>query len=170
MTKCISKSYSFPALKGKKVEVNFNGGSISSDSGAIFLREIDRKLNLLAEVAKYIPDKRDPSKVKHSILEMLRQRVFGIALGYEDLNDHDTLRSDDLLRLCVGKDKPLASSPTLCRFENSVTRQIAVDIYKVLVNQFIASYSKPPEEIVLDFDATDDLVPGEQEGRFFHGY
>ncbi len=170
MTKCTSNSYIFPAQKGKKVVADFSGGSISSDGGAILLREIDKKLNLLASVAKVIPDERDQSKVKHSNLEMLRQRVYGIALGYEDLNDHNTLRTDDLLKLCIGSDNSLASSPTLCRFENRMGRDVAVSIHKILVDQFINSHDSPPEEIVLDFDATDDRVHGSQEGRFFHGY
>ena len=170
MKKFTQKSYIFPSLKGKKVICSFNGGSISSDGGAILLKEIDRKINLLPFVAKIIPDKRDPKKTTHTVLEMIRQRVYGIALGYEDLNDHDTMRNDDVLKVSVGTDASLASKSTLSRLENSVGKQVAFDIHKIFVDQFIASYKTPPEEIILDFDATDDLVHGNQEGRFFHGY
>lgn len=170
MKKFTPNSYIFPSQKGKKVIGCFNGGSISSDGGAILLREADRSLNLLASVAKVLPDKRDQSKVEHSVYDMLQQRVFGIALGYEDLNDHTTLRHDDMFKLTVGKEDSLASMSTLSRFENSMGKKVALDIHKILVDQFINSYSEPPEEIILDFDATDDRVHGSQVGRFFHGY
>ncbi len=101
---------------------------------------------------------------------MLRQRVYAISLGYEDLNDHDTLRTDPLIQTALGKDQALASPSTLCRFENHMGRQQALAIHKVLIDKFIASYSKPPQELILDFDATDDAVHGRQQGRYFHGY
>jgi len=104
------------------------------------------------------------------LLSMLRQRVFGLALGYEDLNDHDTLRGDLALQTAVDKDHDLASCPTLCRMENRADRQTAIAIHQVLVEKFIASFKKPPKELILDFDATDDPVHGSQVGRFFHGY
>jgi len=101
---------------------------------------------------------------------MLRQRVYGLAQGYEDLNDHDTLREDLALQTAVNRDEALASSPTLCRLENRAGRETAWALHAVLVEQFIASHKRAPKELVLDFDATDDRVHGEQEGRFFHGY
>ncbi len=170
MSKSTSNFLKLPGPKGKEIIANFNGGQITSDGGILLLREVNRKTNLLSSVAKILPDKRDPAKTKHSVYEMLSQRVFGLALGYEDLNDHNTLRLDDAWKVSVGSDKPLASSPTLCRFENNIERQAAVDIHKILADQFIASYKTPPEEIVLDFDATDDLVHGTQIDRHFHGY
>ena len=100
----------------------------------------------------------------------MRQRVFGIALGYEDLNDHDALRHDLAVQTAVDRDTPLASAPTLCRFENAAGVSWAWAMHRVLMDVFIASHATPPEENVLDFDATDDAVHGHQQGRFFHGY
>jgi hypothetical protein len=170
MTKCTAPFIEFPALKRRKVEVNFEGGEITSDGGALLIGGVDQKLGLTKAIAPLIPDNRDPSKTEHSILSMLRQRVYGIALGHEDLNDHKHLRNDTALQTALGQTKPLASPSTLCRFENSVERQIAFEIHEVIVEQFISSFKKPPKQLILDFDATDDLVHGEQEGRFFHGY
>jgi len=170
MTNCTIEKIQFPSLKRRKIEAEFSGGSITSDGGGIFLREADRQLNLLEPISKLFPDNRDQSKIDHTVLEMIRQRVYGIALGYEDLNDHDSLRHDLAFQTFVNKDSELASSPTLCRFENKANRKIAVDIHKQMVEAFIASFKKPPKELVLDFDATEDLVHGEQEGRFYHGY
>lgn len=101
---------------------------------------------------------------------MLRQRVYSLALGYEDLNDHDALRKDTAIQTAVGKDEDLASSPTLCQFENFADKQMCWDMSKTLVEIFIESFKKPPKEIILDFDATDDPVHGNQVGRFYHGY
>ena len=170
MPNCTIKKNQFPSLKRRKVEVEFSGGSITSDAGGIFLREVDSQLNLLKPISKLFPDDRDQSKIDHTILEMLRQRVYGIALGYEDLNDHNTLRHDLAFQTFVNKDSKLASSPTLCRFENKATRKIAIGIHKQIVEVFIASFKKTPKKLILDFDATDDLVHGVQAGRFFHGY
>jgi len=170
MPNCTIKKNQFPSLKRRKIEVEFSGGSITSDAGGIFLREVDSQLNLLKPISKLFPDDRDQSKIDHTILEMLRQRVYGIALGYEDLNDHNTLRHDSAFQTFVNKDSKLASSPTLCRFENKATRKIAIGIHKQIVEVFIASFKKTPKKLILDFDATDDLVHGVQAGRFFHGY
>ncbi|MCK5521228.1 MAG: IS1380 family transposase [Candidatus Marinimicrobia bacterium] len=170
MTNCIQKTFEFPALKKRKVVANFDGGSITSDGGGNFLRMADRQLNLLSTMAKFFSDNRDQSKVNHSVLEMLRQRVYGIALGYEDLNDHKTLRKDIAFQAFVNSISDLASSPTLCRFENGANRKIAIDITKQMVETFISSHKKTPKELVLDFDATDDLIHGNQEGGFYHGY
>ena len=170
MPNCTMKIFQFPPLKRRKIEAEFNGGSITSDAGGLLLREADRQLNLLEPMAKLFPDNRDQSKITHSVLEMLRQRVYGITLGYEDLNDHDSLRHDLALQTFINKDSELASSPTLCRFENKANRQIAVDIHKQMIETFISSYEKPPKELILDFDPTDDLIHGEQIGRYYHGY
>jgi len=170
MTKCTIKKIEFPALKRRKIEAEFSGGSITSDAGGIFLREADNQLNLLEPISKLFPDDRDQSKISHTVLEMLRQRIYGIALGYEDLNDHDSLRHDLAFQTFVNSDSVLASSPTLCRFENKADRKIAVNIHKQIVETFINSFRKPPRELILDFDSTDDLIHGAQAGRFFHGY
>lgn len=170
MTKCSSPFISFPGLKGRKVEVNFEGGEITSNGGSLLLGQIDEKLGLTKSIAPLFPDTRDPSRVEHSILSMVRQRVYSIALGYEDLNDQINLRNDTVLQTAIGQSKSLASPSTLCRFENSAERNVIFEVHKVLIEQFIGSFENPPEELILDFDATDDLVHGEQEGRYFHGY
>ena len=170
MTNCTPKTFEFQAIKRRKIFANFSGGSITSDGGGIFLREADRQLNLLSPIAKLFQDKRDQSKINHSVLTMLRQRVYGISLGYEDLNDHETLRKDLAFQSFVDSVSEVASKPTLSRFENTANRQIAVDIHKQMIEKFIASHEKPPKELILDFDGTDDLVHGNQEGRFYHGY
>lgn len=170
MSNCTQKKFQFPALKKLKIFAAFNGGSITSDAGILLLRQVEQKTKLLKHVAAVIPDNRNQGKVTHNILTMLKQRVFGIALGYEDLNDHKTLRNDTAFQVGVNKDSILASSPTLCRFENQATKQIVFDIHKVIIDQFIASFNEAPEELILDFDATDNLVYGNQVGKFFHGY
>lgn len=104
------------------------------------------------------------------MVSLLRQRVYGLALGYEDLNDHETLRTDPALQTAVDRDEPLASSPTLCRWENRADRPQAWRMHEVLVERFIASPPQPPQRLILDFDPTDDAVHGQQDGRFFHGY
>ena len=138
------------------------------------LREVDRRLGLISAMNGCIADPRDASRVIHDQESLLRQRIMGIALGYEDLNDHTTLRTDPVLQLAseraVDEERPLGSAPTLCRLENRVSRAEAFAIHRVFVEQFIASHATPPEELVLDFDATDDPLHGTQEGRFFHGY
>ena len=170
MTKCSGRQLVFKSCFGRRVVADFRGGSITSDAGGLLLREADRGLGLTERLAACIADNRRQGKVTHSVLAMLRQRIYGIALGYEDLNDHDHLRNDDLMKLVVEEDRPLASSPTLCRFENDIDRKTLVAMWKVLVEQFIASFERPPKELVLDFDATDDEVHGDRQGRFFHGY
>ena len=174
MTECTGKSLSFSRLKKQKIVADFAGGRLTSDGGALLLREVDRQLGLTAALADCVADPRDPAKITHDLRTLLAQRIFGIALGYEDLNDHHTLRDDPLFAVLAEQrpdpDQPLASPSTLCRFENTVTRESLVRMSAVFVEQFIASYDRPPKEIVLDFDATDDRVHGKQEGRFFHGY
>lgn len=150
--------------------MSFTGGNIISDGGSILLKMVDKGLGLLKRVAKALPDPRNSLFTQHGIEQMLRQRVYGIALGYEDLNDQDTLRKDLAIQTAVDQSKPLASSPTLSRFENRADRQVAVDIHKEMVETFIKSFKTPPKELTLDFDATDDPVHGNQEGRFFNGY
>ena len=174
MTECNRQSLSFSRLGRQKITANFDGGRLTSDAGGLLLREADRQLGLTAELADCIADPRDPAKITHDIRTLLRQRIFGIALGYEDLNDHATLRDDPLFAILAEQradpDAPLGSPSTLCRFENAITRGSLSRMSEVFVEQFIASHERPPKELTLDFDPTDDRVYGKQEGRFFHGY
>lgn len=170
MTKCNSLPLDFATTKGRYITADFSGGDISSDGGSLLIRQLDRKLGLTRRVAQVISDGRDQSKVTHSTLSLIRQQIFSLAQGYEDLNDHTNLRNDIVFQSCVGSDTTLSSSSTLSRFQTNSSREDAVALHKVLVEQFIASYSTPPKEIILDFDATDDPTHGNQEGAFYHGY
>lgn len=171
MTECTEQSDLFGHVGRARVEACFGGGEISSDAGgALLLRQAERRLGLLSSAAKCLPDARAAEQVKHTRLSQLTQRVFGIALGYEDLNDHDALRRDEALKMALGQRHEGSSSPTLCRFENAMGRREAVALHGVLVDHFIANHAQAPAELVLDLDATDDAVHGRQEGRFFHGY
>ena len=176
MTDCTQSYLPFSSIGRKKVQADFEGGRLTSDSGVLLLREADRRLRLTEAVASCISDPRDSRYIVHSQKEMIRQRIYAIALGYEDLNDHETLRRDQALQVAVERvredeaSQDLSSAPTLCRLENRVTRKEMWRISQVFVEQFIASHKRPPEEIILDFDATDDPVHGNQEKRFFHGY
>jgi len=138
------------------------------------LREVDQRIGLIDAIDGCIQDPRDPDAITHTQRAMLAQRILAIALGYEDLNDHQALRTDPLFQVVTDRgidaEQPLASTPTLWRLEDRVGRQAMVRIVEVFVEQFIASHDGPPEQIILDFDATDDPLHGRQEGRFFHGY
>jgi len=185
----------FQGLGGRLVQAAFDGGPISSDGGALLLREVDVRLGVTQRLAACFTDRRDARFVEHSVLELVRQRVYGLALGYEDLNDHDDLAVDSLLALAVGKSDPegqtrrrardrgraLASHCTLNRLELTPEAVDPKNRYwkilhdparceALLVDLFLDAFDQAPEEIVLDFDATDDPVHGDQEGRFFHGY
>ncbi|NQU76781.1 MAG: IS1380 family transposase, partial [Planctomycetes bacterium] len=159
---------------------DFNGGRLTSDTGAVLLREVDKRIGLIDAIAACISDPREPGKITHDLRMLLAQRIFAIAMGYEDLNDHESLRDDPLLQLVsergIDEQQPLASASasasTLCRFENRIDRKATAKMAEVFVEQFIASHSDPsgPKRIVLDFDATDDPIHWNQEGRFFHGY
>jgi hypothetical protein len=170
MTKCNQQQDLFPAFSRRKISVDFEGGDVTSDGGVLLVRQVDQKMKLLSKVARVFHDPRRQKSCDHTILQLIRQRVYGICQGYEDLNDHDTLRRDIAFQTAVGKDEELASSSTLCRIENTAQRKTAISFHKVLLDNFISSFFSPPSELTLDFDATDDPVHGEQEGRFFHGY
>ena len=170
MTNCTQESFEFPVLKRRIVEANFQGGDITSDGGVLLLQQVDRRLGLNEAVARTLDDPRRQASVDHDGLSLLRQRVYALALGYEDLNDHETLRLDLAIQTALGRTEELASSSTLCRWENRVDRETAGRMHEVIVEQFIASFKKAPKKLILDFDATDDVVHGKQEGRFFHGY
>jgi len=178
MTNCTTQPLLFASADRRQVVADFQGGDLTSDGGLPLLREVDRKIGLIDALDAAIYDPRFQPLVVHDQRTILAQRIFALAAGYEDLNDHQTLRNDTLLQtltdrqLKVGQKQgdPLSSPPTLCRLENRIRRCDLVRMSKVLVEMFIASHPTPPEELVLDFDATDDAVHGNQEGRFFHGY
>jgi len=170
MPNCTSLEDLFPNLGRRKIDVRFDGGDVTSDGGLLLLRQIERKLGLLKAVAEALPDPRNPYLVEHTTEQMLRQRVFGLCQGYEDLNDHDQLRGDLAMQTALEKKREAASSPTLCRFESRADRSVAVETHRILIEQFVASFDQAPEELIFDFDATDDIVHGEQEGRHFSGY
>jgi hypothetical protein len=159
----------------------FDGGAISSDGGALLLRQTDWRLNLLPRLAECFLDGRNQEQVEHSILEMLSQRIYGLALGYEDVNDHEQLRRDPVFGVLAGREEleePLAGKSTLNRMELGAgvkDRYKKITFWKqaideLLVKVFLESQAKVPEQIVLDIDATDLPLHGQQEGRFFHGY
>jgi hypothetical protein len=160
----------FGRLGRRVVEGRFDGGSMTSDGGVMLLSAVDRKLGLIEAASRCIADPRNPLLIKHAVRDMLRQRVYGLALGWEDLNDHAALRQDVAMQTAVGVDREVASAPTLCRLENWADRATAVRLHQLLVEQFIASFKTAPTELVLDFDATDNPLHGQQEQRFFHGY
>ena len=174
MTDCNIQTLLFASLNHKKIQADFNGGSITSDAGALLLRELDKRIGLIDAINRCIPDPRNQFFIAHQQKTMLSQRIFGIALGYEDLNDHQSLRNDPLFQIIsergIKDDLPLASPPTLCRLENRINRKALAKISEVFVENFIHSYKRAPDELILDFDATDDSVYGNQEMRFFHGY
>lgn len=174
MTDCNRDPLPFSSLGPKAVVADFRGGRLTTDAGALLLREVADRLGLFDALDQAVPDSRHPVFIVHDQKALLAQRVLALALGYEDLNDHQALRADPALQVAAGKgpdeDRTLASPPTLCRLENRVDRQALARIAEVLVDQFLAAHPTPPEHVLLDLDATDDLVHGRQEGRFFHGY
>src|ERR1700735_2148211 len=181
MTECNQSCFGFEATWSREIVARFDGGTISSDGGAFLLRQTDKRLNLLARMAVCFLDGRKQDMVEHSILEMLSQRVYGLALGYEDINDHEQLRHDPVFGILAGREKledPLAGKSTLNRMElgtgiNDRYKKITFwkeGIDEVLVKVFIESYQKAPDQIILDIDSTDLPLHGKQEGRFFHGY
>lgn len=169
-TVCNPELFQFPAVKKRQVTASFSGGEVTSDGGILLLRQADRHVGLTKALAGVLPDPRDPDRIQHPLLTFVRQRVYGLCLGYEDLNDHDHLRPDWAWQTAAERDEALASSPTLCRWENRADRRVAWLVQEIMVKQFIASFKQAPTELVLDFDSTDDRVHGQQAGRFFHGY
>ena len=174
MTECTTQSIRFSGIRRQQLIADFNGGRMTTDAGVLLLREVDRQIGLIDAINQSIPDPRDPRYTIHQQREMIAQRIFSIALGYEDLNDQQILRDDPALQAAADKtpepDGSLASPPTLCRLENRVGRQALAKMMGLLVERFLAAHDEPPDEIVLDLDATDDPVHGQQEQRFFHGY
>jgi len=194
-TECNSAYLDFPMLGSREVLADFDGGDISSDGGALLLRETERLTGVIRQFAACFTDHRNPDLTEHTVEELIAQRVYALALGYEDLNDHDDLRTDPLLATVVGKPDPtgktrrrhrdrgkaLAGKSTLNRLELSPTGADADtrykkipcrthDVERLFVTLFLQAHPRPPERIVLDLDATDDPIHGHQLGRFFHGY
>jgi hypothetical protein len=184
MTECNQSRFPFAAHFSRQVVAQFDGVEMTTDGGALLLRQTDRKIGLLKRVAGCFTDARDPQRVEHSLSEMLAQRIYGLALGYEDLNDHEELRRDPLLAVVAGKrqlQEPLAGKSTLNRLELTPAGSPLEERYhkitysaealdQLLVELFLEAHDERPEEIVLDLDATDTPLHGEQEARFFHGY
>jgi hypothetical protein len=184
MTECNQTAFPFEVHFSRQVMASFDGARMTTDGGALLLRAVDRKIGLLKRVAACFTDTRDPERVQHPVAELLAQRIYALALGYEDLNDHEELRRDPLLALLAGKrdlSEPLAGKSTLNRLELTPAGSPSTERYHkigysaetldtLLVDVFLEAYEKPPREIVLDLDATDTPLHGEQEGRFFHGY
>jgi hypothetical protein len=184
-TECIPTLFEFAPVEGRHVVAAFDGGAITSDAGALLLGETDRAIRLTSRFATCFTDARTPELVEHAVGTLVLQRVIGIALGYEDLNDHDELRHDPVLAVLAGKlaakrsdCAPLAGKSTLNRLELSrpdPTRYHKVShnaaaIETLFVDVFLEAHRRPPAQIILDLDATDDPLHGQQEGRFFHGY
>ncbi len=181
MTECNQSEFGFEAFGSREIVARFDGGTISSDGGALLLRQTDKRLNLLPRLAKCFLDGRNQDLVEHTVVEMLSQRIYGLALGYEDINDHEQLRRDPLFGVLAGRSEsaePLAGKSTLNRMELGTgvkDRYKKITFWKeamdeLLVEVFIESHQKAPAEIVLDVDTTDLPLHGKQEGRFFHGY
>ena len=193
MTECRTEQYEFHALGNREVVGHFDGGDITTDAGGLLLREIEQRTGIVRRFAACFQDYRDPRWTEFSVEELVGQRIYGLALGYEDVNDHDQLRSDPALAVVVGRQdvkgedrrfeqdrgKALAGKSTLNRLE--LTKPGVEDPYKkigrddtaidrLLVDHFLESHPKPPRQIILDADATDDPLHGNQEGRFYHGY
>ncbi len=181
MTECNQSGFEFEASGKRKIVAHFDGGTISSDGGAFLLRQTDRRLNLLARLAECFLDGRNQEQVEHSILEMLSQRIYGLALGYEDLNDHEQLRKDPVFGILAGRnelEEPRAGKSTLNRMElgnGTKDRYKKITFWKeaideLLVKVFLESHQEAPDPVILDVDTTDLPLHGQQEGRFFHGY
>ncbi len=182
---CTPDRFRFEAVSGRRVEAGFDGGVVTSDAGGLLLGLAWKALALPTRFAACFHDARDPDLIEHGVETLLRQRVMGLALGYEDLNDHDHLRHDPVLGLLAEKLEAsredcaaVAGKSTLNRLELSGPKPTryhkighdAAAIERLLVDLFLESRTQAPEEIILDFDATDDPLHGDQEGRFFHGY
>jgi Transposase DDE domain group 1 len=184
MTQCSETLFQFEAHFSRQVVAEFSGARLTTEGGSLLLRQADRKIGLLRRVAACFADYRQPERIEHRLEEMLAQRIYGLALGYEDLNDHEQLRQDPLLAVLAGKKdlaEPLAGKSTLNRLELTPAGSPAAERYhkisycaealdELLVDLFLEAHPRPPREIVLDLDATDTPLHGRQEARFFHGY
>jgi len=184
-TECSQFVFGFHPQKRREIRAQFDGGAITSDGGGLLLREVEKRVGILRQFAACFTDYRNPDLIEHKVEEMVAQRVYGLALGYEDLNDHEELRNDPLLAVLIEKADPssqvLAGKSTLNRLELTKEtasrkeryKKIVLDhgaVDRLLVQVFLEAHQEAPQEIILDLDATDDPLHGKQEGRFFHGY
>src|SRR5512137_2817732 len=195
-TQCNPTQLEFHALGKREVVGKFDGGNITSDAGGLLLRETEKRTGIISGFARCFEDLRKPEMIEHTVAELVAQRIYGLALGYEDLNDHDELRRDPLFDVLVGKEDPeganrvrpqdrgkaAAGKSTLNRLELTPAEPTTAELrYKkiilnseqldrLFVDVFLQAHAEPPEQIILDVDATDDPIHGNQEGRFFHGY
>src|SRR6202007_1163255 len=184
-TECSRDLFGFAPVEGREVVAAFDGGAITSDAGALLLGATDRAIGMMERFATCFHDERHQELIEHEVVTLVGQRVFAIALGYEDLNDHDELRHDPMMAVLAGKLKaqrkecaPVAGKSTLNRLELSClepTRYHKIShnpiaIKRLMVDLFLEAHDRAPSEIILDLDATDDPLHGKQEGRFFHGY
>ena len=184
-TECNQFVFGFHPQKRREIRAQFDGGAITSDGGGLLLREVEKRSGILRQFAACFTDYRNPDLIEHTVEELIAQRVYGLALGYEDLNDHEELRNDPLLAVLVEKGDPgsqvLAGKSTLNRLELTKEtasrkeryKKIVLDhgaVDRLLVEVFLQAHREEPQEIILDLDATDDPLHGKQEGRFFHGY
>lgn len=195
-TQCNPTQLEFHALGKREVVGKFDGGTITSDAGGLLLRETEKRVGIISGFAKCFEDLRNPEMIEHTVSELVAQRIYGLALGYEDLNDHDDLRRDPLFAVLVGKEDPegekrvrtqdrgkagagkstlnrleltpAAPTPSELRYKKIILNSEQLD--RLFVDVFLKAHAKPPEQIILDVDATDDPLHGNQEGRFFHGY
>src|SRR3974390_371556 len=164
---------SFDFFPSRPVEVELSSSPLSSDAGLLPIRQFDERIRLTEQFAIALEDRRHSTFIEHSLLTMVRQRIYGIIADYEDQNDHDTLRSDPVFKLIAGRlpaDKDLASQPTLSRFENAVTIADLWQLRDEFAERFIQSFDEPPLRITLDLDAFDDPAHGRQQLIMFHGY
>jgi hypothetical protein len=184
-TECTQFVFGFHPLKHREIRAQFDGGAITTEGGGLLLREVEKRIGIVRQFAACFRDYRDPDLIEHTVEELVAQRVYGLALGYEDLNDHEELRKDPLLAVLVEKSDPeeevLAGKSTLNRLELTPATATAKARYKkivadhaavdrLFVDVFLAAHRQAPQQIILDLDATDDPLHGNQEGRFFHGY
>ena len=194
-TQCTQRAFGFHEVGGREIVARFDGGRVTSDGGGILLREIEERFRFVERFAACFTDHRDPESIEHPLVDLLKQRLFGLCLGYEDLQDHDLLRHDAALAVLVGKSDPegsarhnprdrgkaLAGKSTLNRLELTPVgadgkhryKKTVADVHAIhdfLVDAFLIQHATPPARIVLDLDATDDPIHGHQLGRFFHGY
>jgi hypothetical protein len=184
-TECTQKDFGFHPLKHREIRAQFDGGAITTEGGGLLLREVEKRIGMVRRFAACFRDYRNADLIEHTVEELVAQRVYGLALGYEDLNDHEELRKDPLLAVLVEKADPvgelLAGKSTLnrleltpatasakARYKKIVADHAAVD--RLLVEVFLEAHAQAPPQIILDLDATDDPLHGNQEGRFFHGY
>ena len=174
MKNCTKQLLLFKGISNKKVEADFDGGEVSSDAGLLFLREVENRIGLSSKMADSLRDRRHPGYIKHRFVELLKQRIFQIACGYEDGNDSNELRDDPIMKIACERlpddEQALASQPTISRFENGLSRTDLYRIGEVFLDVFIHSYSKAPEGILLDIDDTDDLTYGHQQLTLFNAY